>query len=278
MNNNENIYGLLVPHAPTLLEDELHQRPSPVIEALRTTGRELQEWGVEAVVAVSTHWQTGERFYVDQGARHATITDYYGFEREISYDVAGHPVLAQQLLQAGLQDVHFVAAKQRGVDHAVTIPLYFMFPDKQVPVVPLSIAQSPLEAFRWGRTLGRSLREWGRKVLFMASGSLAHDLASFARGVTLPEHGAFDQAVLQLLRDGKGMDVLELPAGLVHAAKPEGGFRDLMMLLGVMGANTTGRQLAYEQTAGVGLGVVAFTANSQAKGVYEDAGNRYHYN
>ena len=99
---------------------------------------------------------------------------------------------------------------------------------------------------------------------------------------TLPDirHAAETGQMEQLIRSThlEPGEHLYIPAGLVHAAKPEGGFRDLMMLLGVMGANTTGRQLAYEQTAGVGLGVVAFTANSQAKGVYEDAGNRYHYN
>lgn len=263
MKPDTTIYGMIVPHAPTLLEDELDGRETPVITALRQAGQELKAWNIDAVVAISTHWQTQE-FRVDDSALHQTVTDYYGFRREIRYDVPGHPALARHLLQAGRDNLIFAQPERHGADHAISIPLYFMFPERDVPVIPLSIAGSALCAFRWGRTLGSALREWGGNVLVLASGSLSHDLHSFATGRILTEHQLFDQQVLQQLMAGNGMDLLQMNPDLIKLAKPEGEFRDLFMLLGILGSKSRGRVEAYESLPGVGLGVVSFAAAQTA--------------
>lgn len=265
MMNQNNIYAAIVPHAPNLLEYQMDSQPSPVITALEDLGRRLKQWGVSTVVAVSTHWQTANGFYVDNAAQHPTITDYYGFRTEVEYDVDGNPALAQRLIEAGKKDLLFVTAGRHGVDHAVTIPLHFMFPDRDVPVVPLSIAATPLEAFRWGRSLRRALSDSDEKVLFLASGSLSHDLAAYQRGKSHEVYERFDQAVLGLVNEGRGMEVLELDPELIALAKPEGGFRDLLMLLGVNGSKHRGIVKAYESLPGVGLGVIEFESEDKVK-------------
>ncbi|WP_378956522.1 hypothetical protein [Pelosinus sp. sgz500959] len=258
MKIDSNIYGAIVPHAPTLLEDEMDHKSSSVIKALQDIGVKMQEWGVEVVVAATTHWQNEEKFFIDNSPFHKTVTDYYGFRTAVEYDVAGHPQLAELLLKAGEKNLTFPNALKHGVDHAITIPLHFMFPDKNIPVIPLSVSGSPLCAFRWGRTLGTTLRNWGGKVLFLASGSLSHDLRCFMSGKMLEKHEQFDRQVLQLLSEGKGMDVFKIDQELIEMAKPEGAFRDLCMLLGVMGSQTLGYVQAYEKLPGVGQGVVEF--------------------
>lgn len=258
INLDSNIHGMIVPHAPTLLEDEMDQKSSSVIKALQDSGKRLAEWGVEVVVAATTHWQTEEKFFIDNSSFHETVMDYYGFRKRIEYDVAGQPVLAELLRKAGEKNLIFPSILKHGVDHAITIPLHFMFPDKNIPVIPLSVSGSPLCAFRWGRTLGSTLRNWGGKVLFLASGSLSHDLSCFMSGKIMGEHEQFDRQVLTLLSQGKGMDVLNIDRELIKTAKPEGAFRDLCMLLGVMGSRTSGHIQAYEKLPGVGLGVMEF--------------------
>ena len=253
-----NIHGIIVPHAPTLLEDEMDQKTSSVITALQDAGKRMEEWGVEVVVVATTHWQTQERFFIDNSPFHKTVMDYYGFRREIEYDVSGQPELAKLLLKAGEKNLIFPSALKHGIDHAIAIPLHFMFPDKEIPVIPLSVSGSPLCAFRWGRTLGSTLRNWGGKVLFLASGSLSHDLSCFMNGRMLEEHEKFDRQVLKLLSQGNGMDVLTIDKKLIQDAQPEGAFRDLCMLLGVMGSQIRGHVQAYEKLPGVGLGVVEF--------------------
>jgi len=72
------------------------------------------------------------------------------------------------------------------------------------------------------------------------------------------EHEEFDRQVLALLSEGTGMDVLAMDKELIKMAKPEGNFRDLCMLLGVMGSQTRGHVRAYDKLPGVGQGVVEF--------------------
>lgn len=257
MNLEQNVYGLIVPHSPTLLEDEMDYKKSLVVDALRNIGHRMINWGVDVVIAATTHWQT-EKFLVDNSAFHKTLTDYCGFRQEVQYDVNGHPNLARLLLQAGMQNLIFPQRSKRGVDHAITIPLHFMFPEKNVPVIPLSIAGTPLCAFRWGRTIRNVLKKWGGKALILASGSLSHDLTCFASGQFQPQHDEFDRQLLSLLAKGKGVEVLEMNKKLVDAAMPEGAFRDLFLLLGIMGAEAQGLKLAYEKLPGVGMGVIEF--------------------
>ena len=78
------------------------------------------------------------------------------------------------------------------------------------------------------------------------------------RGSAAADYEKFDRNLLQLLADGNGMDALNLDQQLLDRSKPEGEFRDLMMLLGVMGSQTRGNLLAYQALPGVGLGVVEF--------------------
>jgi 3,4-dihydroxyphenylacetate 2,3-dioxygenase len=259
MKIESNIHGIIVPHAPTLLADEMDYQSSSVITALQDSGKRMKEWGVEVVVAVTTHWQTKDKFFIDNSSLHETVMDYYGRRRKIEYDVFGHSELADLLLQAGEKNLIFPSIRKHGADHAIAIPLHFMFPEKNIPVIPLSISGSMLCAFRWGRTLGNTLRNWGGKVLFLASGSLSHDITCFMSNRMLVEHEKFDRQVLKLLSEGRGMDVLEIDQKLMEIAKPEGNFRDLFMLLGVMGSQTPGHIRAYEKLPGIGMGIIEFT-------------------
>ncbi|HUW63150.1 MAG TPA: hypothetical protein VMW83_00335 [Spirochaetia bacterium] len=261
-----NVHGIMVPHVPPLIEYEMDHKPSQVVGELKYIGRKMKEWGVEAVVIADTHWQTRDKFFIDDSSFHRTVMSYHGFRGEIEYDVAGYPELAGVLLEAAERNLVFPGVEKHGADHAITIPLHFMFPKKDVPVVPLSIAGTPLCAFRWGRTMGETLRHWGGKVLFVASGSLSHDLDSFSRGLPPAKYKEFDRQVLKLLSEGNGMDVLSLNPDLIDAAKSEGNFRDLYMLLGVIGSQTRGHVRAYENLSGIGMGVVEFIDSGYDEG------------
>ena len=254
-----NLHGIMVPHVPTLLEYGMDNKPSAVVSEMREFGRRMKAWGVTAVVVATTHWRTGDRFLIDDAPLHRTMTTYAGFRQQVEYDCPGQPELAGILRQAGERNLVFTGVERHGADHAVTVPLHFMFPDRDVPVVPLSIAGTPLGAFRWGRTLGRAIRRWGGKVLFVASGSLSHDLdCFFVTGRVLPGYEEFDRQMLGLLAEGKGMDAPGIKPELIGLAKPEGGFRDLFMLLGVLGSRARGVVRAYEKLPGVGMAVVEF--------------------
>jgi len=173
--------ALFVPHgAPTFA-----LRPGAAGAALADLAGSIAR--PRAIVAVSAHWET-EQPTVSLATRLETIHDFSGFPRElyeIRYPATGCPEaareVAQALLAAGLQ-VDFDT--QRGLDHGAWVPLRLMFPEADIPVVPLSIQPhlGPGHALRVGRALA-PLRERG--VLVLGSGNLTHNLGDYvsaARG------------------------------------------------------------------------------------------------
>ena len=74
---------------------------------------------------------------------------------------------------------------QRGLDHGAWVPLRYLFPDAEVPVVPLSIQHhgGPQHAYRIGQALAPLAQQgW----LIVASGNISHNL----RDWQLAEMGA----------------------------------------------------------------------------------------
>ncbi len=253
----QTLKALIAPHPPTMLEDEMDGKNTAVIQSLKNLGTKLRADGVEAVLAASTHWLT-DGFYIDNSSLHKTVYDYYGFRTSLSYDVPGLPALAESLKKAGDEDFIYPEFANHGADHAVTIPLHFMFPEADIPVVVLSTGGNSMEAFRWGRIIRKCVIESNKNVLFLASGALSHDLLSFTQHSVDPAHLLFDKSVLNLLSNGHGLDLMNIDPALLRAAKPEGMLRDLYMLLGFVGSETNGEVLAYESLPGVGCGVVWF--------------------
>lgn len=134
-----------------------------------------------AIIAVSAHWTTTVPT-VGLAAQMETIHDFSGFPAElyaIRYPATGCPEAARQvaaaLAHAGLP-VTFDAV--RGLDHGAWVPLRFMFPDADVPVIPLSIQprDGTAGALRLGRALA-PLREQG--FLVVASGNVTHNLGDY---------------------------------------------------------------------------------------------------
>ncbi len=258
--NTQFMEALIAPHAPTMLEAEMDGILSPVNESLKQTGKELMDKGIDVVIAASTHWITDD-FKVDASPFHRTVYDYYGFRTSLEYDVPGHPELADLVLKTGESEFAYPRTGKRGADHAVTIPMHFLFPEKNVPVVPVSVGGTPEEALLRGRVIRRAAEKSGLNVLFMASGSLSHDLEFFTTGRHDSAHQLFDRTVMHFLEQGKGMSLTDMDENLLMTGKPEGWFRDLFMLLGFMGTGTRGHVQAYETLPGVGLAVLRFSGS-----------------
>ena len=131
-----------------------------------------------AIVVVSPHWETAVPT-VGTGTRLETIHDFGGFDPrlfEIQYPATGCPEAAA-LVVAALQAAGLSVATDaaRGLDHGAWVPLRQMFPDADVPVVPLSVQHhgGPAHAFHAGQALA-PLAEQG--FLIVASGNVTHNL------------------------------------------------------------------------------------------------------
>jgi 4,5-DOPA dioxygenase extradiol len=134
-----------------------------------------------AIVVVSPHWETAVPT-VGFATRPETIHDFGGFDPrlyDMQYPATGCPEVAAQVVNA-LQAADLPVAQdaRRGLDHGAWIPLRQMFPDADVPVVPLSVQShlGPEHAYRVGQALA-GLAKQG--ILLLASGNITHNLRDF---------------------------------------------------------------------------------------------------
>jgi 4,5-DOPA dioxygenase extradiol len=157
-------------------------QPGPVRERLAELAASLPR--PQAIVIATAHWLTPQP-RVGGAMQPETVHDFFGFPAplyEIHYPAPGAPALADRVLQrladAGLQPV---LDSRQGLDHGAWVPLRLLYPDADIPVVPLSIQpdHDPAHHLAVGRALA-SLRDDG--VLVIGSGSITHNLGDLRMG------------------------------------------------------------------------------------------------
>ncbi|MDP2880874.1 MAG: class III extradiol ring-cleavage dioxygenase [Azonexus sp.] len=167
--------ALFVPHgAPTFA-----LRPGAAGAALSAMAGSLAL--PRAIVIVSAHWDTAVPT-VGFAERPETIHDFWGFPDElyeIRYPATGCPEASAEVV-AAIETAGLPVASDagQGLDHGAWVPLRLMFPDAEVPVIPLSIQSrgGPEQAYRLGRALA-PLTEKG--FLVIASGNITHSLRDY---------------------------------------------------------------------------------------------------
>ncbi len=138
-----------------------------------------------AILVVSAHWEAPV-FTVNAAANPQLLYDYNGFPPhtyELQYPAPGAPALAERVVGL-LKDAGIASAttQSRGYDHGVFIPLMFINPPADIPVLQLSLRTGldPAEHLRVGEALA-PLRDEG--VLIIGSGMSFHNLqAMFSNG------------------------------------------------------------------------------------------------
>lgn len=258
------VAALVVPHSPTLLEAEAEGTETPVMTALRAVGARLRDLGTEAVVGVTTHWQPKGGFALDPADRHEPAKDPVGSLPTVPYGCPGDPTLAEALLEAARGAGIEVAAETRGIDQSLAVPLHFLAPDGDLPVVPLAASRRPHDAcLAWGMAVAQGVAASGRKVAILAPGVFAHNLGALIHHLHRPEFAEFEQAVIGHLERGRGPELAGLDARLRLVCQPDADFRDLFILLGAVGPGTPAKLLAYEPQPGMGVGVLAFNLETR---------------
>lgn len=173
MNTSRNV--LFVPHgAPTFALN-----PGAVGAAMSRVAGQLDT--PRAIIVVSPHWETDQPT-VSTARKLETLYDFYGFDQalySLTYPATGCPEAAREVVKA-LQSHGFSVAEDdsRGLDHGAWAPLRQMFPDADIPVVPVSVQShlGPEHAYRVGVAL-RDLVVQG--FLLIASGNITHNLGDW---------------------------------------------------------------------------------------------------
>ncbi|NJD32446.1 MAG: dioxygenase [Gammaproteobacteria bacterium] len=136
-----------------------------------------------AVLVASAHWEASAP-RLTGAARLETIHDFGGFPEplyQIRYDAPGAPDLARAASDL-LREAGFAPAldPRRGIDHGAWVPLKWMYPEVDVPVVQVSVQTALGTAHHM--KLGEALAPLtGQGVLVLGSGHATHNLHDWFR-------------------------------------------------------------------------------------------------
>jgi 4,5-DOPA dioxygenase extradiol len=216
----------------------------------------------KAIVIATAHW-LAHTPTVGGSAQPETIHDFYGFPRElfdIRYPAPGAPALAAKVMQL-LEKANLapVLDAGHGLDHGAWVPLRLLYPQADIPVVPLSIQPNlgPAHQYAVGRALA-PLRDEG--VLIIGSGSITHNLHDFRSGYSeereAPYVRPFVGWVEQKLVTGDIGALLDYrrQAPFAERAHPtDEHFLPLYVALGAAGEHASAQRI----DAGIDLGFLA---------------------
>ena len=200
--------------------------------------------GPELIIVVSAHWESRE-LILGTAESQDLIYDFYGFPEElykIQYPGPGAPEdrssLQQYLQKQGLT----VHQEERGWDHGVWTPMYWLFPEANVPILQLSLpSYTPAELF----ALGQHIANWmgSRKgVWLIGSGGLTHNLGAidFSGGMEVPAPmQQFQDFIKKALEDGDDEALLNYRRTAPHAQINHPSQEHFLPLIVVVGAART---------------------------------------
>jgi aromatic ring-opening dioxygenase catalytic subunit (LigB family) len=148
----------------------------------------------KAVLVITAHWMTA-RPTLGNAPSHHLLYDYYGFPEytyQFDYPALGAPSVAERA--ASLLSAAGIASDfddQRGIDHGVFVPFMLIYPDADVPIVPMSLQQNlnAADHIAIGKALA-PLRD--EDVLIVGSGMSFHNMRAIMTGTHNAESALFD--------------------------------------------------------------------------------------
>src|SRR5262245_35743860 len=188
---------------------------------------------------------------------------------KVKVRVAGE--LGRFLVSEGLENgVDFASSADLGLDHAEVVPLSYLTPNWDIPIVPIVVnafappMPSLKRCLQVGAFVRAAIKRWPEKkrVAVMGTGGLSHWVGLPGTGRVNAE---FDRWFMDCLVAGHEDEVIaKYPkAEELGQAAGNGGqeVRDWLAVAGAMPARLKPRVLSYEPIPGCGIGVMAWAKN-----------------
>jgi len=164
--------------------------------------------------------------------------------------VPGCPDISKRLIVEIMNDVDVGFAEEWKFDHGIMVPLHFLNPDNNIPVIPVNInCQAPPltplhRAWEFGRAIRRACDTIPEKIAIVGTGGISHWPAT-------PDSGrineAWDRQFLDHFLNNRKHDLLAYTDEQTYRDAGQGGF-EIRTFISVAGATegATGELWYYE--------------------------------
>ncbi|PLR87791.1 extradiol ring-cleavage dioxygenase [Bacillus sp. V33-4] len=263
--------SMLVPHVPSIChEDQVPEFQKDMVSAMKDVSKEIYRLKPDAIVLVSCHWPSTFFHYVDCTPEHngiLTAIEAPDLIKDVPYHYPGDPDLADELVKAG-QDA---GLQVQGVndpyyvwDYGSVVPLRYLVPQEDIPVINLSVtlAASLEETYKWGQVIAKVLRKSDKKIVFVSSGALSHNLVRGRHNKpTVAEH-ALDKQFVEFVMNKDYQAAYNMLPQYAGMAKVESGGRHLAMLFSMIEEGSEPVYLADGQSSGSWNALITFAKSA----------------
>ena len=149
-------------------------------------GRELAETRPDALVVVAA--EHFANFFMDNMPAYCMgMADYYEGPIEDEAWLAiqrrripGNKALSKRIIESMLGEFDLAYAEEWKFDHGIMVPLNFLTPEYDIPIIPVNInCQGPpltplARAYEFGRVLGRVCRDLPERIAIVGTGGISH--------------------------------------------------------------------------------------------------------
>ncbi|MCM3706615.1 MULTISPECIES: DODA-type extradiol aromatic ring-opening family dioxygenase [Cytobacillus] len=259
--------SLLVPHVPSMChEDQAPDFQQPMVSAMKEVAKDIEQIKPDVIVLVSCHWPSTFFHYVDGTPVHKgtlTAIEAPDLIKDVPYSYPGDEVLANELVSAGKDaglQVQCVNDPYYIWDYGSVVPLRYLVPKEDIPVINLSVtlAASIEETYQWGQVIAKVLSKSQKRIVFVSSGALSHNLVRGRHNKpTIAEH-ALDKQFIEFVMNRDYKSAYQMLPEYARMAKVESGGRHLAMLLSMLEDNWTPSYLADGQSSGSWNALITF--------------------
>ena len=263
--------GILSAHVPSICHREnVPVFQQPIVDAMDEVGKQITEMKPDLVVIVSTHWISPFNHYVDVAQKHEGILTAFeapDIISDVEYKYPGDEEMGKAMVEAGKRAGIPVMAVDDPTyvwDYGTVVPLRYLVPNEDIPVIslPVTMAASLEETYELGKVYKQVFDKSDKRIVFIASGALAHNLVRGRHNMPTISEQALDKQFIDYLLQNDLEAVKEMLPQYAKVAGVEGGGRHLAMLVGLLEGDIsyTPSYLGYAQSSGSGNAIMTFEA------------------
>ena len=262
-----------MPHPPIIIPEigkGEEQKISKTAQACDTVAEIIASLKPDTIVVVTPHGPLfSDAVAVTSGKTISGSFAKFGAPQlRYEYQIDQHlsKAIVQQAAKQGVfsAEINPKTARKYGLeyqlDHGSLVPLHFIdqqYRDYQLVHITYGLLPK-LQLYSFGRSLKQAVENSRQRVVFIASGDLSHKLSAKGPYEYSPYGAKYDREIIDLLVRGDVPGIFDMDPHTVEAAG-ECGMRSFYIMLGAMNSlKISGRLLSYEDTFGVGYGVISF--------------------